>query len=53
MDSPPDLNIRVLRYFVALVEAGTYTRAAAQLHVATPSLYWPSTCCRRTIAPSA
>ncbi|MGV9738422.1 LysR family transcriptional regulator [Nocardia farcinica] len=38
MDSPPDLNIRVLRYFVALVEAGTYTRAAAQLHVATPSL---------------
>ncbi|MGV0152573.1 LysR family transcriptional regulator [Rhodococcus sp. GB-02] len=38
MQSIPDLNTRVLRYFVALAQAGTYTRAAEILRVATPSL---------------
>lgn len=38
MASRPDIHPRVLRYFIALAEAGTYTRAAALLHVATPSL---------------
>ncbi|WP_430336315.1 LysR family transcriptional regulator [Rhodococcus sp. ACT016] len=38
MESTPNLNTRVLRYFVTLARAGTYTRAAEMLHVATPSL---------------
>ncbi|QBJ96594.1 LysR family transcriptional regulator [Rhodococcus sp. ABRD24] len=38
MESIPDINTRVLRYFVTLAQAGTYTRAAEVLHVATPSL---------------
>ncbi|MEV6136691.1 LysR substrate-binding domain-containing protein [Nocardia sp. NPDC051990] len=38
MESRPDLNPRVLRYFVTLAQAGTYTRAAELLHLTTPSL---------------
>jgi DNA-binding transcriptional LysR family regulator len=33
-----DLSVRIVRYFVAIVDAGTYTSAAERLHVATPSL---------------
>jgi DNA-binding transcriptional LysR family regulator len=33
-----DLDLRVLRYFVTVAEHGTYTSAAAALHIATPSL---------------
>ena len=32
------MNLRQLRYFVAIVEAGTMTRAAERCHVAQPSL---------------
>ena len=33
-----DLDLRVVRYFAAVADAGTYAAAAASLHVATPSL---------------
>lgn len=33
-----DLNLRLVRYFVAVADAGTFTKAAEQLHIATPSL---------------
>lgn len=38
MMSRPDVHPRVLRYFVALAGAGTYTRAAARVHISVPSL---------------
>ena len=34
----PDLDIRVLRQFLAVSEAGSMTRAAEQLNVAQPAL---------------
>ncbi|WP_158579919.1 LysR family transcriptional regulator [Geodermatophilus marinus] len=33
-----DVDLRLVRYVVAIADAGTYGRAAAALHVATPSL---------------
>lgn len=33
-----DLNIKALRYFVAIAEHGSFTKAAAVLHVAQPSI---------------
>lgn len=32
------MDTRQLRYYVALIEAGTYTKAAEQLHISQPSL---------------
>ncbi|WZB70210.1 LysR family transcriptional regulator [Achromobacter xylosoxidans] len=32
------MELRHLRYFIAIVEAGTFTRAAERLHTAQPSL---------------
>ena len=33
-----DLDLRQVRYFLAVADHGTYTRAAEVLHIATPSL---------------
>ncbi|MFE3293283.1 LysR substrate-binding domain-containing protein [Rhodococcus sp. NPDC059234] len=33
-----DLNFRLVRYFVTVVDTGTFTKAAELLHIATPSL---------------
>ena len=32
------MDIRQLRYFIAIVEAGSFSRAAERLHVAQPAL---------------
>ncbi|MEU8231417.1 LysR family transcriptional regulator [Actinoplanes sp. NPDC048967] len=37
-DGVPDLDLRLVRYFTALAEHGTFARAAEALHVAQPSL---------------
>jgi len=38
MTSVPDLDLRLVRYFIVVAEHGTFSRAAAALHVAQPSL---------------
>jgi DNA-binding transcriptional LysR family regulator len=37
-DSGPDIELRHLRYFVALADAGSFTDAARRMHIAQPTL---------------
>ena len=34
----PRMDIRILRYFIAVAEEGNITKAAARLHVSQPAL---------------
>src|SRR6201988_2992334 len=36
--APPDIELRHLRYFVALADAGSFTHAAEQMFIAQPTL---------------